>query len=281
VQKIAIFEKQAGFQALVQYPDVATASAAKEHLEGHAIYDGGFCVIRLNFSRHTDLNIKANNDRSRDYTNPTLPPQAAGAQAGLEPLFGSGPQNPLFDPNDLAYNTSFAVSAQLASSGGPAPSAGVPQAPRPPGGPGMGMGPGVGGPPGAQPAQGPYPPGGNYGPRPGGPGFGPSGPRGMQGPPGPPPRGPPGAGPPGRPGFMPGGPRGPVGGAMVGSPGGPPPRTSFRWATRATSFQSKLPGTTTGWEASIRGPISRRPAWCKAERSTTRPTRKQPIWILS
>ncbi|GAQ91374.1 Polypyrimidine tract-binding protein [Klebsormidium nitens] len=190
VQKIAIFEKQAGFQALVQYPDVATAAAAKEHLEGHAIYDGGYCVIRLNFSRHTDLNIKANNDRSRDFTNPTLPQQVAGAQAGLEQQFNA--PNPLFDPNDLAYNTSFAAQRGGAPAGGP---------PRPPG------------PPGVPPGQGPYMGGPHYGPRPGGPGYGPPGPRGMPGPPGPPPRGPPGGG---QPGYMPAGP-----------PGPPPPRPGF------------------------------------------------------
>jgi polypyrimidine tract-binding protein 2 len=72
VQKIAIFEKSAGFQALVQYPDIPTAVGAKEALEGHCIYDGGFCKLHLSYSRHTDLNV--NNDRSRDYTNPGLPP---------------------------------------------------------------------------------------------------------------------------------------------------------------------------------------------------------------
>ncbi|KAJ7528423.1 hypothetical protein O6H91_15G003000 [Diphasiastrum complanatum] len=70
VQKIAIFEKAAGFQALVQYPDVATAVTAKEALEGHCIYDGGYCKLHVSYSRHTDLNVKVNNDRSRDYTNP-------------------------------------------------------------------------------------------------------------------------------------------------------------------------------------------------------------------
>ncbi|KAH9549551.1 hypothetical protein CY35_10G025900 [Sphagnum magellanicum] len=74
VQKIAIFEKSAGLQALVQYPDVPTAVVAKEALEGHCIYDGGFCKLHLSYSRHTDLNVKVNNDRSRDYTNPGLPP---------------------------------------------------------------------------------------------------------------------------------------------------------------------------------------------------------------
>eukprot|EP00246_Nothoceros_aenigmaticus_P001405 TRINITY_DN1191_c0_g1_i3.p1 TRINITY_DN1191_c0_g1~~TRINITY_DN1191_c0_g1_i3.p1 ORF type:complete len:534 (+),score=78.12 TRINITY_DN1191_c0_g1_i3:175-1776(+) len=73
VQKIAIFEKSAGFQALVQYPDVPTAVTAKEALEGHCIYDGGYCKLHLSYSRHTDLNVKVNNERSRDYTNPGLP----------------------------------------------------------------------------------------------------------------------------------------------------------------------------------------------------------------
>ncbi|KAJ7524195.1 hypothetical protein O6H91_18G082100 [Diphasiastrum complanatum] len=68
VQKIAIFEKNGGFQALVQYPDIPTAVAAKEALEGHCIYDGGFCKLHLAYSRHTDLSVKGNNDRSRDYT---------------------------------------------------------------------------------------------------------------------------------------------------------------------------------------------------------------------
>lgn len=65
-----MFEKNAGLQALIQYADVATAVAAKEALEGHCIYEGGFCKLHLSYSRHTDLNVKANNDWSRDYTSP-------------------------------------------------------------------------------------------------------------------------------------------------------------------------------------------------------------------
>ncbi|KAK1567361.1 hypothetical protein Q3G72_011305 [Acer saccharum] len=68
VQKIAIFEKNGGTQALIQYPDVATAAVAKEALEGHCIYDGGYCKLHLSYSRHTDLNVKAYSDKSRDYT---------------------------------------------------------------------------------------------------------------------------------------------------------------------------------------------------------------------
>ncbi|KAJ0988287.1 hypothetical protein J5N97_006643 [Dioscorea zingiberensis] len=70
VQKIAIFEKNGGTQALIQYPDITTAAVAKESLEGHCIYDGGYCKLHLSYSRHTDLNVKAYSDRSRDYTVP-------------------------------------------------------------------------------------------------------------------------------------------------------------------------------------------------------------------
>lgn len=74
VQKIAIFEKNSGFQALIQYPDVQTAVTAKEALEGHSIYEGGYCKLHLTFSRHTDLNVKINNERGRDYTRGNIAP---------------------------------------------------------------------------------------------------------------------------------------------------------------------------------------------------------------
>ncbi|XP_074564722.1 polypyrimidine tract-binding protein homolog 1-like [Curcuma longa] len=68
VQKILIFEKNGGVQALIQYSDITTASVAKAALEGHCIYDGGYCKLHLTYSRHTDLSVKVHNDRSRDYT---------------------------------------------------------------------------------------------------------------------------------------------------------------------------------------------------------------------
>ncbi|KAJ1399677.1 RNA-binding domain superfamily [Sesbania bispinosa] len=58
VQKIAIFEKNGQTRALIQYPDVTTAATVKEALEGHCIYDGGYCKLHLTYSRHTDLNVK-------------------------------------------------------------------------------------------------------------------------------------------------------------------------------------------------------------------------------
>ncbi|RYR33095.1 hypothetical protein Ahy_A10g047665 isoform A [Arachis hypogaea] len=91
VQKIAIFEKNGQTQALIQYPDVTTAATAKEALEGHCIYDGGYCKLHLTYSRHTDLNVKAFSDKSRDYTVPQVPavpwqnPQAGPMYPGTAP----------------------------------------------------------------------------------------------------------------------------------------------------------------------------------------------------
>ncbi|GKE99034.1 polypyrimidine tract-binding protein homolog 2-like protein isoform X2 [Tanacetum coccineum] len=59
VLKIAMFDKNGGVQALIQYPDVQTAMVTKEALEGHYIHDGGFCKLHISYSRHTDLSIKA------------------------------------------------------------------------------------------------------------------------------------------------------------------------------------------------------------------------------
>ncbi|RDY03075.1 Polypyrimidine tract-binding protein-like 1 [Mucuna pruriens] len=91
VQKIAIFEKNGQTQALIQYPDVVTAAAAREALEGHCIYDGGYCKLHLSYSRHTDLNVKAFSDKSRDYTVPD--PSVLAAQGPA-----TGWQNPQTAP---------------------------------------------------------------------------------------------------------------------------------------------------------------------------------------
>ncbi|XP_022750664.1 polypyrimidine tract-binding protein homolog 1-like isoform X2 [Durio zibethinus] len=98
VQKIAIFEKNGGTQALIQYPDVTTAAVAKESLEGHCIYDGGYCKLHLSYSRHTDLNVKAYSDKSRDYTisDPSLLATQVPAAMQAQPPAG---QVPAWDPN--------------------------------------------------------------------------------------------------------------------------------------------------------------------------------------
>ncbi|KAK7081629.1 Polypyrimidine tract-binding protein 2 [Halocaridina rubra] len=60
------------FQALIQYPDVVTAQAAKMTLDGQNIYNA-CCTLRIEYSKLSNLNVKYNNDKSRDYTNPNLP----------------------------------------------------------------------------------------------------------------------------------------------------------------------------------------------------------------
>ncbi|KAL9391762.1 hypothetical protein Peur_015682 [Populus x canadensis] len=113
VQKIAIFEKNGGTQALIQYPDVATAAVAKETLEGHCIYDGGYCKLHLSYSRHTDLNVKAYSDKSRDYTIPDASLIAAQAP-GLHtaPTMWQNPQaGSMYTGNN--YATTAAVPVQV------------------------------------------------------------------------------------------------------------------------------------------------------------------------
>lgn len=87
---------------------------AKGALEGHCIYEGGFCKLHITYSRHTDLSIKVssftkvfslyiyslkvrifglqvNNDRSRDYTMPD-PAVAMAPQPGHNPYPSNSPQ---------------------------------------------------------------------------------------------------------------------------------------------------------------------------------------------
>jgi hypothetical protein len=71
VHKIATFEKNAGFQALVQFSDANTASAARSALDGRSIPryllpdHAGTCHLRITFSAHNDLNVKFQSHRSR------------------------------------------------------------------------------------------------------------------------------------------------------------------------------------------------------------------------
>ncbi|OQR68341.1 polypyrimidine tract-binding protein 3-like [Tropilaelaps mercedesae] len=49
-----------------------TAQAAKMTLDGQHIYNG-CCTLRIEYSKLQQLNVKYNNDKSRDFTNPSLP----------------------------------------------------------------------------------------------------------------------------------------------------------------------------------------------------------------
>uniref|UniRef100_UPI00358E8B9A polypyrimidine tract-binding protein 2-like n=1 Tax=Myxine glutinosa TaxID=7769 RepID=UPI00358E8B9A len=56
----------------MQFADAAVAMQAKMMLDGQNIYNG-CCTLRVGFSKLTTLNIKFNNDKSRDFTCPDLP----------------------------------------------------------------------------------------------------------------------------------------------------------------------------------------------------------------
>ncbi|MEE6495744.1 hypothetical protein FKM82_002136 [Ascaphus truei] len=86
VLKIITFTKNNQFQALLQYGDPINAQQAKLALDGQNIYNA-CCTLRIDFSKLVNLNVKYNNDKSRDYTRPDLP---------------SGDGQPVLDPSIAA-----------------------------------------------------------------------------------------------------------------------------------------------------------------------------------
>uniref|UniRef100_A0A8C6X065 Polypyrimidine tract binding protein 2b n=1 Tax=Neogobius melanostomus TaxID=47308 RepID=A0A8C6X065_9GOBI len=72
VMKIITFTKNNQFQALLQFSDPVNAQQAKLSLDGQNIYNS-CCTLRIDFSKLVNLNVKYNNDKSRDYTRPDLP----------------------------------------------------------------------------------------------------------------------------------------------------------------------------------------------------------------
>ncbi|XP_071149901.1 polypyrimidine tract-binding protein 1-like isoform X6 [Mytilus edulis] len=81
VQKMIIFTKNNTFQALIQYCDSISASSSKLSLDNQNIYNG-CCTLRIDYSKLNTLNVKYNNDKSRDFTNPNLP---SGESGGMDP----------------------------------------------------------------------------------------------------------------------------------------------------------------------------------------------------
>jgi polypyrimidine tract-binding protein 1 len=72
VLKIITFTKNDKFQALIQMKDAAAAQSAKNSLHGQNIYNS-CCTLHIDYSKLNTLNVKYNNEKSRDYTNPLLP----------------------------------------------------------------------------------------------------------------------------------------------------------------------------------------------------------------
>ncbi|KTF78132.1 hypothetical protein cypCar_00033887 [Cyprinus carpio] len=67
VMKIITFTKNNQFQALLQFSDPVNAQQAKLNIYNSC------CTLRIDFSKLVNLNVKYNNDKSRDYTRPELP----------------------------------------------------------------------------------------------------------------------------------------------------------------------------------------------------------------
>lgn len=77
VEKVVTFQKSAGFQALIQFQSRQNAIAARNSLQGRNIYDG-CCQLDIQFSNLEELQVNYNNERSRDFTNPSLPSEQKG-----------------------------------------------------------------------------------------------------------------------------------------------------------------------------------------------------------
>uniref|UniRef100_A0A8D3E255 Polypyrimidine tract binding protein 3 n=1 Tax=Scophthalmus maximus TaxID=52904 RepID=A0A8D3E255_SCOMX len=72
VLKIITFTRNNQFQALLQFSDAVHAQHAQASLDGQNIYNS-CCTLRIDFSKLSSLNVKYNNDKSRDFTRGDLP----------------------------------------------------------------------------------------------------------------------------------------------------------------------------------------------------------------
>uniref|UniRef100_A0A7N8XMV5 Polypyrimidine tract binding protein 2a n=1 Tax=Mastacembelus armatus TaxID=205130 RepID=A0A7N8XMV5_9TELE len=129
VMKIITFTKNNQFQALLQFSDPVNAQHAKLALDGQNIYNS-CCTLRIDFSKLVNLNVKYNNDKSRDYTRPELP--AGDGQPSLDPavaaafskesnsLLGKIPGRSnffIFTPHISSLNPLSAAAAAAAAAG--------------------------------------------------------------------------------------------------------------------------------------------------------------------
>ncbi|XP_061115783.1 polypyrimidine tract-binding protein 3-like [Conger conger] len=112
VLKIITFTKNNQFQALLQYSDPVNAHHAKLALDGQNIYNA-CCTLRVEYSKLTSLNVKYNNDKSRDFTRLDLP---------------SGDSQPTLDHAMAAYGAHGIMPSPCIGSAGFAPTMGFPHA---------------------------------------------------------------------------------------------------------------------------------------------------------
>ncbi|XP_066114162.1 retroelement silencing factor 1 isoform X1 [Saccopteryx bilineata] len=87
VLKIITFTKNSQFQVLLQYAEAVSAQQAKLALDGQNIHNDS-CILRITFSKVTNLNVKYNSNKCRDYTRPNLPSSAS--QSSLDQTLTAG-----------------------------------------------------------------------------------------------------------------------------------------------------------------------------------------------
>lgn len=76
--RVVIFLKN-GVQALVELADEAATARVMAELQGKDIYDG-CCTLHIEWGKQDKLTVKANNEVTRDFTNPSLPTNSAREQ---------------------------------------------------------------------------------------------------------------------------------------------------------------------------------------------------------
>uniref|UniRef100_A0A8C7UIV1 Polypyrimidine tract binding protein 2b n=1 Tax=Oncorhynchus mykiss TaxID=8022 RepID=A0A8C7UIV1_ONCMY len=110
VMKIITFTKNNQFQALLQFSEPVNAQQARLSLDGQNIYNS-CCTLRIDFSKLVNLNVKYNNDKSRDYTRPELP--AGDGQPALDPAMAAA-----YNKDSSLLGTPSGMGAHYSNGGG-------------------------------------------------------------------------------------------------------------------------------------------------------------------
>jgi len=113
VQKIVTFVRNDQYNALIQYSNSKEAAAAKSLFDHQNIYNG--CnTLTVEFSKMSELTVKYNNDKMRDFSKPDQPPNfdhvqqmqaqmQAQMSPGMLPIPSSFPPQ-MFNPQGFSMN---------------------------------------------------------------------------------------------------------------------------------------------------------------------------------
>ena len=96
VLRVLVFDRQGVTNALVQFPSREAAAGAAAALDGHAIYAGGFNVLRASISRrHVELQLRQTGERAWDFgAFPAGPPGEGAVVVSGAGAAGCGPPPP-------------------------------------------------------------------------------------------------------------------------------------------------------------------------------------------